>query len=135
MTTGVRGIGHVNFRAPAPLLERLRHFYVAIVGLAPGPRPRFHSGSEGHWLYAGKLAVVHLTLAAEGDTAGRHQGAFDHIAFDCDDLAGTQARLAAAGVAYTTDVVDELHQVQLFLVDPAGVGVELTFADPRDAGC
>ncbi|HEU0276222.1 MAG TPA: VOC family protein [Rhodanobacteraceae bacterium] len=130
----VRGLNHVNFRAPANTIERLRRFYVDVVGLHEGSRPRFHSGSQGCWLYAGSVGVVHLTIA-DDDTGGAHQGCFNHVAFNCDDLAAAQARLNSAGIAYTTDVIDELHQVQLFLVDPVGVGVELDFIDPRDAGC
>ena len=122
-----RGIGHANFRAPAATIERLRRFYVDVVGLREGPRPVFRSGSRGHWLYAGERAIVHLTIAAVSEIAPRHQGCFNHLAFDCDDLESTRARLDAVGIEYETDVVDELHQVQLFLTDPAGIGVELTF--------
>lgn len=124
-----RGIGHVNLRAPAAMIERLRRFYVDVIGLREGPRPQFRSGSHGHWLYAGDTDVVHLTITRDDAPAPAHQSCFNHLAFDCDDLAGTRARLAAAGIAYTTDIVDELHQVQLFLTDPAGIGVELTFSE------
>lgn len=123
----VRGIGHVNLRATAETIERLRRFYVDIVGLREGPRPTFRSGSRGHWLYAGDRDVLHLTIAARDGAGAQPVGVFDHLAFDCEDLAGTRGRLDAAGITYATDVVDELHQVQLFLTDPVGIGVELTF--------
>ena len=126
----VRGIGHVNYRAPAATIERLRRFYIDIIALREGPRPTFRSGSLGHWLYAGGQAVMHLTIAPDTETAPRHASCFNHLAFDCDDLAAARARLDAAGIAYTTDVVDERRQVQLFLLDPAGVGVEMTFVVP-----
>lgn len=127
----VHGIDHVNLRAPAETIERLRRFYVDIVGLVEGPRPQFRSGSRGHWLYAGGRGVLHLTVGRADEAAGQAAGAFNHLAFDCQDLDATRARLVAAGIAHTTDVVDALDQVQLFLSDPAGTGVELTF---RDAG-
>lgn len=125
MTT--RGLGHVNLRASADTLERLRRFYIDVIGLHEGPRPTFRSGSRGYWLYASDRAVVHLTLAADG-AATQPTGVFNHLAFDCDDLAGTRARLDAAGLAYEVDGVDALRQVQLFLTDPVGIGVELTFS-------
>lgn len=123
----VRGIGHVNLRAPAEAIERLRRFYIDVIGLSEGHRPVFRSGSSGYWLYAGDRAVLHLSIARSGGDSVQPAGVFDHLAFDCDGLEGTRARLDAAGIEYQTDVVDELHQTQLFLTDPAGIGVELTF--------
>lgn len=125
----VRGIGHANLRAPAAMIEQLRHFYIEVVGLSEGPRPRFRSGSRGHWLYAGETDVLHLSIAGDDAHLADSSGAFNHLAFACDDLAATRARLDAAGIPYEVDVVDERQQVQLFLRDPAGLGVELTFAD------
>jgi catechol-2,3-dioxygenase len=125
---GVRGIGHANLRAPAAIIERLRRFYVEVVGLTEGPRPQFRSGSQGHWLYAGDTDVLHLSIARDETPPSAGNGAFNHLAFACDDLAGTRARLDAMRVPYEVDVVDQLGQVQLFLTDPAGMGVELTFS-------
>lgn len=113
------------------MIERLSRFYVEVIGLREGPRPVFRSGSSGHWLYAGGTDVVHLTVAPDSAATPAHSSCFNHLAFDCDDLAATRARLDAAGVSYETDAVDELDQVQLFLTDPAGIGVELTFNVPR----
>jgi hypothetical protein len=70
---------------------------------------------------------MHLLIARSGGDNTQPQGVFNHFAFDCDDLEATRTRLDAAGIAYETDIVDELHQVQLFLTDPVGIGVELTF--------
>lgn len=124
----VRGICHANLRGPVVVVEQLRRFYVQVVGLTEGPRPRFRSGSHGHWLYAGQTDVLHLTVARDEAVPSNSNGAFNHLAFACDDLAGTRAQLDAAHVPYEVDVVDELQQVQLFLADPAGTGVELTFS-------
>lgn len=127
-TAVVRGIGHANLRAPADLIETLRRFYVDVIGLREGPRPAFRSGSRGYWLYAGDRDVLHLTVAREdGALQTQPPGVFNHIAFDCDDVDATRARLAALGIDYELDVVDELRQVQLFLTDPVGIGIELTF--------
>jgi catechol 2,3-dioxygenase-like lactoylglutathione lyase family enzyme len=125
------GIDHVNLRASAEMIERVRRFYVDIVGLREGPRPYFRSGSHGHWLYAGNVDVLHLSIRDGGGTVPRATGAFGHMAFAIDDLATAQARLDAAGIPYKTDIVDERHQVQLLFTDPAGVDVELTFTKPQ----
>jgi len=123
----VRGIGHVNLRASAETIERLRRFYIDVIGLREGARPVFRSGSHGYWLYANDRAVLHLTIARNGGANSQPPGVFNHLAFDCDGLEATRARLEQAGIRYETDVVEELHQTQLFLSDPAGMGVELTF--------
>jgi len=123
----VRGIGHANLRAPAAMIERLRRLYIEVVGLTEGPRPQFRSGSHGYWLYAGSTDVLHLSIARDNAPLSKSNGAFNHLAFACDDLTATRARLDAARIPYKVDVVDEREQVQLFLTDPAGMGVELTF--------
>lgn len=124
---GARGLAHANLRAPEAMIERLRRFYIDVVGLREGPRPAFRSGSQGYWLYAGDTDVLHLTVAAPGDAPPAPTGHLDHLAFACTDLAATRARLDALGLAYGIDEVDERGQVQLFLADPCGLGVELTF--------
>ena len=124
--TGVRGLAHANLRAPEAMIERLRCFYIDIVGLRQGPRPGFRS--RGYWLYAGDTDVLHLSIAGPGDAAPQPTGAFNHLAFACTDLAATRARLDAAGLAYEVDVVDTLGQVQLFLTDHCGLAIELNFA-------
>lgn len=129
MNAGIRGLDHVNIRAPEDLIERLRAFYRDVVGLADGPRPPFRS--RGYWLYGGGRDLLHLTVAAATPaepTPPARSGWLDHFAFAATDLAGTIARLDAAGVAYERDEVPGLGQVQLFLTDPAGIGVELNFA-------
>ncbi|MCX7513649.1 VOC family protein [Frateuria hangzhouensis] len=124
--TGVRGLAHANIRAPEAVIQRLRRFYIDVVGLREGPRPAFRS--HGHWLYAGETDVLHLTVAAPGDAAPAPTGHFNHLAFACTDLAAARARMDAAGLAYEIDEVPELGQVQLFLTDPCGLDIELNFS-------
>jgi hypothetical protein len=70
---------------------------------------------------------MHLTARGEGEGFAQATGWLDHIAFACTGLPAIRAKLDAAGVSYRIDVVDMPPQVQLFLTDPAGVGVELNF--------
>lgn len=128
----VRGIGHINLRAGADMIEQLRRFYIDIIGLDPGPRPGFRSRSKGYWLYAGNTALVHLSIDDDAGTTPLATGHFNHLAFDGLDLDATRARLDAANIAYTTKIIDERNQTQLFLIDPSGLRIELTFtATPR----
>ena len=129
-TPPVTGIAHVNLRGPEPLIGQLRTFYVDAIGLREGPRPRFRSGSSGHWLYAGDRDVVHLSIdpeSGEGTPPSSPRTGFNHVAFACHGLADALRRLREANIAYRVDRVDDLHQVQLFLHDPAGTRIELNF--------
>jgi catechol-2,3-dioxygenase len=120
------GLNHYNIRAPSPLLETLRDFYCAAVGLRVGPRPALRS--FGYWLYAGDKDVLHLSRTREDEV--REVGAvptFDHVAFTCSDDAAMQRMLREQGVAYHVDDAPQRAQRQIFLRDPAGNGIELNF--------
>ncbi|MBV9958517.1 MAG: VOC family protein [Acidobacteria bacterium] len=124
----VVGLQHFNITAPAELLEQVRDFYVEVLGLTVGARPDFMRA--GFWLYAGGEPLVHLTACEVADErADSARGFFDHIAFSCRGLAAVIERLTRLNVPYEADEVTSLKQVQLFLRDPAGVGVELNFYD------
>lgn len=121
------GFSHYNLRAPRELLDALREFYCAAVGLHQGARPPFPN--FGYWLYAGDRDVLHLSEAAAGDVrAVGVKSTFDHVAFACTGRADTEQRLARNGIEYRVGVVPGTGQVQLFFHDPAGNGVELSFA-------
>lgn len=124
---GVRGLDHVNLRVPPELLEPVRAFYIDMVGLRDGPRPPVLSGSHGYWLYAGAAAVVHLSVGSVDGLKSHGNGYFSHLAFACTDLAATRERLETAGIVHRVQVLDDGAQVQVFVVDPAGITVELNF--------
>lgn len=130
----VQGFSHYNLRAPRPLLDELRDFYVGVVGLEAGPRPPLRS--FGYWLYAGGEAVLHLSEAApEESRRATGDTTFDHAAFRCTDRLGCERRLTAHGIAFERSEVPQTGQRQLFFTDPAGNGVELNFDDgPSHAG-
>lgn len=124
------GFSHYNLRAPRALLDELRSFYCEVVGLEVGYRPPFRS--FGYWLYAGEHAVLHLSEAGPSETrSSAPQGTFDHAAFRCTGRAAYEQNLGRLGIKYRVASVPETSQVQLFLSDPAGNGVELNF-DSRD---
>ena len=128
----IEAIHHVNIRAPATDIVKLRQFYCEIVGLRDGWRPPFES--RGHWLYAGPHPVVHLV---EGDDAGGTPsgGGVDHVAFRCSDLAPMIERLRNSGIGFELTRVPSLECQQLLFRDPLGIGVELTTADPGVERC
>ena len=107
-------------------MEEVRQFYISAVGLEVGPRPAFRS--LGYWLYAGGRDLLHLTEERVDDT--RRKGSdltFDHVAFECTDLAAFKTRLETLAVQFTEKAVPQTGKTQLFFRDPAGNGVELIF--------
>ena len=125
-------LAHYNFRLPRSLMERVKDFYVDVVGLTVGERPPFQS--FGYWLYAGEKDVLHLTEEAIDDPreVGSHL-TFDHVALGCTDWPTHEARLNVHGVAFTMDHVPIKNHRQIFFKDPAGNGVELIFLHTEDA--
>src|SRR5580704_5029627 len=123
----VDGFSHYNLRAPRALLEELCAFYADVIGLTVGPRPPF--ASFGYWLYAGGEPVLHLSEARPGSEQSLVPSTFDHAAFRCSDRAGFERLLSARGVHYSATRVPLTQQVQLFLSDPAGNGIELNFQE------
>jgi catechol 2,3-dioxygenase-like lactoylglutathione lyase family enzyme len=124
----VLGLSHFNLRAPRPLLDELKDFYVDVVGLRPGFRPSFQR--FGYWLYAGDLDVLHLT---EADGCERQAldvlTTLDHVALKCAGRASYEAALLQHNVEFKVASVPQTRQVQLYFDDPAGNGVELIFSD------
>ena len=128
------GLHHFNITAPVELLEPVRDFYVDVLGLSVGERPGFTR--MGFWLYSRGEPIVHLTACADGEARANGKSGpnfFDHIAFACQGLAGFIARLKQLNVAYEVIEIVSLGQTQVFVRDPAGVGVELNFVNEADA--
>ena len=122
----VEDFDHCNLRAHRPLLEKLRDFYVEIVGLREGPRPPFRS--SGYWLYAGPRPVVHLTEAGPDESRPVDGvGTFAHVAFRCTDHERYRMLLDERNIPFVTGDVPVSGELQYFLKDPAGNGVELSF--------
>ena len=121
----VEALAHINLRVPPASLRAVKDFYCDVLGLSEGWRPSF--SSKGHWLYAADQPIVHLVEASPHESRALQSGAIDHVAFRSTDLAGTTARLEATGVPFAKTRVPDTGDVQLFLRDPVGTGVELTF--------
>ncbi|WP_215397471.1 VOC family protein [Rheinheimera oceanensis] len=119
----VESIDHLNISGPENLIEEVREFYEKILGLKVGNRPNFRRA--GYWLYASEKAIIHLTVS-EDNRSGSHTY-LDHFAFRVTGLSSAKKWLDSQGVEYKQSIVSEMNQVQLFLSDPAGNGVELNF--------
>jgi len=119
---------HVNIRTAKP--EETRDFFIDVVGLRNGDRPPFAFG--GYWMYAGDQAVVHIVDArdggAHGMASGRAGAAVDHIGFRMTGFGALRDALQKRKIEPLMRIVPRNGDVQLFVDDPNGVTVELTFA-------
>lgn len=115
---------HINIRVADA--DRARDFYVRILGLRVGDRPPFES--SGYWLYLGTQPVIHLVQKPPGEpAAARNTGAIDHVAFRGVDLDSTRQALAREGIRFEEKRVPRDNSVQLFVLDPDGIRIELNF--------
>lgn len=124
----VRAIHHFTIRCTSAELEGLRAFYCEVLGMEEGPRPDF--GFPGHWLYVGGVALLHLAAVVPDHsprTDERHMSGFDHVSLAGVQLDATRRRLADRGIAFEELPVPGWPLWQIFLHDPVGSKIELTF--------
>ncbi len=122
----VQGVNHINIAVPVPLMNAVRDFYIDALGFTATRRGT--AERVGYWLWAGESPLVHLMEPrddAVADTTG--SGVIDHLAFTCCDIEAMKARLEGQGVDYRVREAPEDGFTQLFVMDPAGVRVELNF--------
>ena len=125
------GIHHFTIRCTPEQLETVQAFYRDVLGMRTGPRPSFPF--PGHWMYVGDLAVVHLAAVASGERAGGERAlpGFDHVSLRARGLQATRERLSTLSIPYEELPVPGWPLQQIFVHDPAGSKIELTFEVPE----
>lgn len=124
-------LGHVTVRSTD--FDRTERFYCGLLGMRVGPRPAIPV--PGRWLYVGDVAVVHVLPrvpsvagGAGTDAASGAASTIDHFALDAQDRPAFEDRLRAAGQQFETRRLADSDIWQIFLFDPDGARVELSFA-------
>ncbi len=120
----VQRLDHVNIQSHD--LEATRDFYENIIGLRVGERPPF--AFPGLWLYDDSIPVIHVVGVAVGEPRLAGSGAIDHIAFCVSGLPAMRERLQRHAIAAREAIVPRNGDLQIFLTDPSGIKIELTFA-------
>ncbi|MCW8175586.1 hypothetical protein D8B25_09405 [Verminephrobacter aporrectodeae subsp. tuberculatae] len=122
-------IDHFTLRVAADSLPVLLDFYSRVLRLREGDRPPFPF--PGHWLYADAQALVHLAgNAPDGEPAPADAlptGKLNHVSLRTCGLKSAREHLAAQGVDWQEASVPGVALHQLFLRDPVGLRIELTF--------
>ncbi len=126
----VTGIFHTAIKTND--LEATVYFYTQILGLRQVPRPDF--GFPGAWLgcpIPGGQAIIHLYAGGPAlGTAGQAPlgtAAIDHIAITAVGFHEFRQRVAGAGLEWREYLVPGTTLWQLFVYDPNGVLLEMTF--------
>lgn len=123
----VLGINHINIEVNAEQLPKVKAFYENVLGLKQGFRAI--SKRDGAWLYAGNIPVIHLSVSEDhiNSTDKTH---FNHVAFECADVAQFKSDLDKLNIQYTLEVraLADKPMTQIFLYDPVGIKIELNFA-------
>src|SRR5262245_26771578 len=124
------GLFHVAIKTRD--LDKTLRFYRDVIGLSEAPRPDF--GYPGAWLalpMPGGAAIIHIyaggpALGPDGSfTPGT--GAIDHVSITAVGYHDFIARFKKAGLAWREFEVPGTTFWQLFVYDPSGVQLELTF--------
>ena len=107
-------------------------FYTEVLGMVVAERPPI--GFPGAWLkpaQAGADAIIHVYA---GDAAREADGsvqtgsaAIDHVSVVCQGYSEFKAQFEKFGLDYRENLVPATPLWQLFVYDPNGVQLELTF--------
>jgi catechol 2,3-dioxygenase-like lactoylglutathione lyase family enzyme len=127
----VNGLAHVAIKAAD--LETTIAFYEQVLGFECVPRPPFPF--PGAWLGIAGNALIHLlggdrALAPDGSRP-HGSGAVDHVSLAVCGYAAQRERLEKLQLPYREQQPPETTLAQIFVLDPNGVTLELTF-DLRD---
>lgn len=124
-------LGHVTVRSAD--FDRTERFYCGLLGMRVGPRPAIPV--PGRWFYVSGAAVLHVlprvhSVAGDAgtDTPTGAANTIDHFAFEAQDRPAFENRLRAAGQPFESRRLADSDIWQIFLVDPDGARVELSFS-------
>jgi catechol 2,3-dioxygenase-like lactoylglutathione lyase family enzyme len=120
----ISGLNHYTIRCMPQELPALRDFYSGCLGLQVGERPVMPA--PGYWLYGNGQPIVHLYAVLEESAAGP-TAALDHISFRAHDVQRTRVLLREQGVPFEEAPVPGWPIHQIFVRDPFGMKIELTF--------
>lgn len=132
----LRGLDHVTVLSAD--FDRTERFYCGLLGMRPGPRPAIRV--PGRWFYVGDQPVLHVLprrhkatdgsgIASGPDARPEQEKAIDHFALRAEDRPAFEQRLHAAGQAFDSRRLADTDIWQVFVTDPDGARVELSFRD------
>ena len=133
----IHGLFHLAIKTAD--LNQTRAFWINIIGLRDMPRPDF--GFPGAWLACGQpggQAIIHVYAGGPAlggaSTVPHGTAAIDHVSLSCTGYQAYVARFKAASLDWRENLVVGTTYWQLFVYDPSGVQLELTFEGAVEQG-
>ncbi len=132
----IHNLHHVNIETSK--FEETRKFYEDLLGLTVGRRAGFPT--RGYWMYLRNEPILHL-LDIPADQAGAGEAPHreknrvnrvDHFGVMVSGLQETIEFLDAGGYKYARAGVRDDRMLRLFVEDPNGIIVELSFLMEAD---
>ena len=123
----VTALHHFTIRCTPDELPSLADFYTRVMRLQVGARPEIPA--PGAWLYAEGQPIVHLFANMPKPDAAMQPvtGHVDHISFRSRGLNEMREHLGMLGVPFAEAPIPGWAIHQLFLHDPRGLKIEMTF--------
>ena len=118
---GLKQLDHYNLETTRP--AETVAFYCDVLGCQNAPDRRPAVPVPGTWLLVGDHPAIHVNFV-EVDRSGP-TGAIDHVAFEGSDYVEMCRRLDALGVEYEAVESPQFDLLQIYVVDPNGVRVEI----------
>lgn len=124
----VTGLFHIAIKTSR--LTTTVDFYVQVIGLHTVERPDF--GYPGAWLATtDDVAIIHIYAGGpalgSGGEVPNGTAAIDHVSLSATGYHEFRDRFASAGIDWREFIVPGTSLWQLFVYDPSGVLLELTF--------
>ena len=133
----VTGLFHVLVKTND--LDLTLAFYKSVLGLREAPRPAM--GNKGAWLACGTPVgeqIIHVWAEGSGmGPTGRTPlgtGCIDHVSFCAVGHAEYRARFRRHGLQWREFAIPGTTLFQMFVYDPSGVQIELTFDTNNEPG-
>jgi catechol 2,3-dioxygenase-like lactoylglutathione lyase family enzyme len=133
---GITGLFHVLVKTND--LEQTMKFYKGVIGLREAPRPDF--GVKGAWLACSTPIgeqIIHIW--AEGPGMGPTgvspygTATIDHVSLTAIGHQAYRERFKKHGLDWREFIIPNTTYWQLFVYDPSGVQLELTFDQGNEA--
>jgi catechol 2,3-dioxygenase-like lactoylglutathione lyase family enzyme len=134
---GITGLFHVLVKTND--LEQTMKFYKGVLGLREAPRPDF--GVKGAWLACPTPIgeqIIHIW--AEGPGMGPTgvspygTATIDHVSLTAIGHKAFRERFKKHGLDWREYIIPKTTYWQLFVYDPSGVQLELTFDEANEGG-
>ena len=126
---GMQRLDHYNIETVRP--EETVAFYCDVLGCVNAPERRPAVPVPGTWLLVDGHPAIHVNFV--DDDRAAPTGAVDHVAFEASGYLDMRDRLDELGVDYETVESPQFDLMQIYVVDPNQIRVEINIRGEADA--